>query len=235
MNDLENNNKQVCLFCKRLKGHARNIANLVPEYQGKKLLYYETRHFLATAELHPIVKEPYFLVVPKKHYKAFSQIDVVFKDEMDIIINYLRSLFKDKKSCVIFEHGEVGGVNKAQSVYHAHSHVIFTDSNYFFHIIKKMVGNGMNPDLIKFSTYSTIEEIKKKVKDRSYLLFRQENIGVLVRETKEMKIPSQTFRRWLYDFENPDKKFLDWKDLNSKERCLIQKRLLSLPKQYIKG
>lgn len=229
------NTKPVCLFCSKLKGHAENIARLIPKYKGKKLIYYQTPHFLTTAELCPIVKDPYFLIVPKKHFKAFSQINKLYAREMDTIIRYLRGLFKHKKSYVIFEHGEVSGENKAQSVYHAHTHVIVTNKNYFLHILKKMKENKMNPEILKFSTHSTLEEIQKKVKSKNYLLFRQETVGALVKETKKMRIPSQTFRRWMYDFENPNKKFIDWKELDNEERQIIQKRLLSLPRQFILG
>lgn len=225
--------KQPCLFCARLKGHAKNIANLVPQYAGKKLLYYETDHFLVTAELHPVVKDPYFLVVPKKHYKAFSKIETAYTIEMDTIVKYLRNVYKNKKSYVIFEHGEVSDEKKAQSVYHAHSHIILTNSNFLLHIVKKMKENKMNPHILTFPTHSTVEEIKERVKDRSYLLFRQETIGVVVMETKKMEIPSQTFRRWMYDFENPDKEFLDWKKLDDRGRQTILKRLLSLPQELI--
>ncbi|NCO88833.1 hypothetical protein AUK04_00935 [Candidatus Roizmanbacteria bacterium CG2_30_33_16] len=165
-------NKQKCLFCKKLKGHAKNIAILVPEYREKKLLFYETNHFYLTAELHPVVKDPYFLIVPKKHYKAFSQINISYAKEMDEIIQYLRGLFI-KTSYVIFEHGEVYEKNKIQSVHHAHSHVILTNTNYLSYIEAKMQEYKMKTSLIKFTDNSTLREVQKKIKDKSYLLFRQ--------------------------------------------------------------
>lgn len=225
------NKKPKCLFCSRLKGHAKNIAILVPKYKGKRLIYYETEHFLATAELHPVVKDPYFLIVPKHHYNAFSQIDISYAKEMDIIVRYLKELFPHKKSYVIFEHGEIFGQKKVQSIYHAHSHVILTNFNYFLHILKKMKKDKMNPHILRFYTHSTIEEIQKKVKNESYLLFRQETTGALVKIKKEMRIPSQIFRKWMHELDNPDKKFINWKKLSKKEKEVVQNRLLLLLKK----
>lgn len=224
-----------CLFCSRLKGHAQNISKLVPEYEGKRLIYYETDHFLTTADLYPVVEDPYFLIVPKSHFNAFSQIDNDWSQEMDIVVRYLRKLFSYKKSYVIFEHGEVFSEKKVQSVYHAHSHIILTNINYFPFIFKRMKESKMNPHILSFSTHSTLQEVQKKIKNESYLLFRQGATGALVKIDKNMTIPSQVFRKWLFEFDNPDKKFINWKNLNKEQKQTIQKRLLLLPKQFIKG
>jgi len=91
----------------------------------------------------------------------------------------------------------------------------------------------MNPIIIKFFNHSTLKEIQEKIRNKNYLLFRQESIGALIKETGRVKIPSQIFRRWMYYFNSPNRKFMNWKKLTKEEKEIIKKRLLSLPKKFV--
>lgn len=227
-------NYSDCLFCHRLKGHSENIKNLLQKQSKDSLLYYETEKFLVTAELHPIVEDPYFLLIPKKHFSAFVQLDLSYEKEMCDCVKFLTNLVK-KNSYVIFEHGEFSKEKKAQSVYHAHSHIILTNYNYFPYILKKTKSNNFKYKIVNFADFSTIKTIKEIVGKKSYLLFRQDNLGLIVEELDQMDIPSQIFRKWIFEYENKNGKFINWKCLDNKEKSIIKRRLLSLPQKQDDG
>lgn len=108
-----------CVFCEEINNPVQNILN-------KNRIVYETVNFV----LLPTVgcfEVGYLLVIPKQHFLCFGELSSDLIDELDKIIfrisEYIKK--KDKRKCIIFEHGtrDIDG-HTSSSIIHAHIHII---------------------------------------------------------------------------------------------------------------
>jgi diadenosine tetraphosphate (Ap4A) HIT family hydrolase len=213
-----------CPFCQNLKVHINRAKILIPNFDLSKFIISETKNLIVTLDLFPINKDPYFLIISKKHYTSFSQIKENIDWEMNKIVKNTSDLYKDKKSIVIFEHGEKCNEKKSQSVYHSHTHLILTNNNYIEHIAEELNKLKIPYKKINFNNFSTQSVLKKYVENKSYLLFRQDDQGILVLETVNLPIYSQFFRILINKIDNKAP-FINWKNYTSDEKSIIKSRL----------
>ena len=219
-------NTNSCLFCNNLRGHLKHARLLMPWISPSKFIIDETKNLFATYELFPINEDPYFLIISKKHTTSFSQIKKNIDLEMNQLINNIINLHK-KNNVIIFEHGDRAHKKKAQSVCHAHTHVILTNQEYFEQMKKELNKIKISFKEINFSNFSTQSILKKNAKDQSYLLFRQNKKGILIVETPNLPIYSQFFRILMNKINNR-RPFINWKNYNSKDADTIRSRLDSI-------
>ncbi|MBQ6438327.1 hypothetical protein IJJ12_03010, partial [bacterium] len=132
-----------CCFCNDAAGHCDNVAALVPSLPKEKYIYLETKNFLSTPELHPVLDGncpklegstvQYFLTVPREHNTAFLQVDPSLATELESHRHYLRLCVNlDHHTTavsthheVFCEHGQAAEGNRVKSIYNAHVHQFF--------------------------------------------------------------------------------------------------------------
>jgi 8-oxo-dGTP pyrophosphatase MutT (NUDIX family)/diadenosine tetraphosphate (Ap4A) HIT family hydrolase len=219
-------NDGVCLFCHNLKGHIQNAKKLLPKITRSKFIISNTVNFFVTYEPFPINDDPYFLIIPKNHYNSFIQIPNDINSEINQIIKDLIEMHK-KQNIIIFEHGEQEDGKKAQSIYHAHTHLILSNNNYFQQMQSELNMLNIRFNIIKFPNYSTQSVLKDLTHDQSYLLFRQNHEGVLIIETKNLPIYSQFFRVLMNNIDR-QRPFVNWKNYDSNDAALIISRLSNI-------
>lgn len=130
-----------CPFCFNLEGHRRRFLSLYPNTDPNLVLLGSNRDFLVTAELHPIIDAPYFLVIPRHHFFTFSEINIDYHDSLNrLIANFI---FPASNNFVIFEHGTHQSLtDKVKSVSHAHCHLILPpDGLNFLFLIEHWLKN----------------------------------------------------------------------------------------------
>ena len=101
----------------------------------------ETQKFYVIPALGSLV-EGYILIISKRHINSMSELPIEEMSEYEILINKYRKILKSiyKKYPIVFEHGSPNTENemKANSVSHAHTHIV----NHYYkneeHLIKKM-------------------------------------------------------------------------------------------------
>ena len=113
-----------CYFCKEIEDHALNILN-------KSRIVLETKNFVVLPTV-GCFQIGYLLIIPKKHYLCFGELEPELISELEDIIRRIKDYIKGKigMNCIIFEHG-TRDLSKltSTSVMHAHIHIIpFNDS-----------------------------------------------------------------------------------------------------------
>ena len=212
-----------CPFCEDLELHGINAREIVDRrLADSRFIFAQSKHFNATADLYPVLDDPYFLITPRDHYNNFR--DIERKEEMADIMQYLQTI-TGKPSVVSFEHGETEDGKKVQSVYHAHTHCIYTDRDYLSPAMGILKGLGFNPKAITFKEPYVNGEAPR---EGSYYTFRQGENGIVIPEG-EIEIPSQFFRVVMEEIEKPDTPYPNWKDLHEDEARLMEQRLQNLP------
>lgn len=214
-----------CYFCNDLEGHSQNVVKIYPEYAGSGLIVAESPNLIAALDLHPIVDDPHYLLITRKHYQAFSQLPIAYAQEMEDLTRYLISQ-SDRTSFLIFEHGEKEGISRAQTVDHAHTHLILTDTHLLDKIEVELDELKLHPRYIQFDCLDTIRKLSSLIENESYLMFRQNEYGLLVIENPGMTIISQFFRVLTSALVNQNLPFSDWKNLTEDSLRLIQQRLV---------
>ena len=217
---------KTCLFCNNLDGHIKHARKLMSWIKPSEFIISETKNLFLTYELFPISEDPYFLIVPKKHSTSFSQLKKHVDLEISQLINTLCDMYK-KKNTVIFEHGEQTHGKKAQSIYHAHIHIILTNKNYLKQMEDELNKIEIPFKEIGFNNFFIQSILKKNAGNLGYLLFRQNNEGILVLETPEMPIFSQFFRILMNKIDN-QRPFINWKNYNNLDANVIKTRLTSI-------
>lgn len=215
-----------CLFCNKLEGHVKEASRLMPWLNPSKFIISQTKNLLLTYELFPIDEDPYFLIVPKKHTTSFSQIKQNVDLEIRQLLDDLRDLYK-KKNIIVFEHGEQVHGRKAQSIYHAHIHVLLTNKNYFPQMKKELKKLEIPFQVLAFNNSSTQSILKQHASNHSYLLFRENNKGIFVLKTPELAVFSQFFRILMNKINN-QRPFINWKSYSEEEAEVIKTRLNSI-------
>lgn len=219
-----------CVLCGGRAKQEEGIRKLFDKYTTDLAVYAESKHFIASPDLHPIVEDPYFLIFPKEHLTSFELVPAEWDYEMHEIGSYLKDLCQ-KDSVVIFEHGQMKDGNKVKSVYHAHTHIIPTNSPNILASVEasvKDLGGAVTP--VVFDSFGTVSELNKRVKG-DYLLFRQDGAGLFVSDNGTMDIPSQYFRVLLQELFNPMSRFINWKSMDKNEENLFKRRLMNYPRR----
>ncbi|OIP85147.1 hypothetical protein AUK04_01575 [Candidatus Roizmanbacteria bacterium CG2_30_33_16] len=92
----------------------------------------ETSNFLILHDGFPLLKS-HLLVIPKKHYRCFFEIDSSLNNELKSIKQKIYKFYQRiyNLPTVIFEHGIVG-----QTVLHAHLHFLPTKISLYKYLIK---------------------------------------------------------------------------------------------------
>lgn len=120
-----------CSFCSEICGSEENnffeiyVKN---KFEDKKLnsrIVASTKNFVIMPMVGPLVPG-YLLVVPKEHYLSIAQLPNNQIEELKIIKNELKKVFKNYYGDVVFyEHGAISCTKKGGSCSdHAHLHVV---------------------------------------------------------------------------------------------------------------
>lgn len=101
----------------------------------------ETQNFYVTPAVGSLV-DGYVLIISKRHIYSMSELTIEEKSEYEVLINKYREIFKSiyAKYPIVFEHGSPNIKNKikANSVSHAHAHIVNHHYKNEKHLIKKM-------------------------------------------------------------------------------------------------
>jgi diadenosine tetraphosphate (Ap4A) HIT family hydrolase len=107
-----------CYFCDGLFGLNKKIGVAAAE----SIIYQDDNVFI-TPDIAPVV-EGHFLIVTKKHWNSFANVDDDTYASLEAAKEYLRcSVFKKEKH-LFFEHGAVRKNTAGCCIDHAHMHVI---------------------------------------------------------------------------------------------------------------
>ena len=125
----------------------------------------ETANFLVLPAVGSLV-EGYLLIISKRHLNSMAELTKEEKEEYQFLINKYRTLFKKYyfKYHIIFEHGSpvIDSDIKANSVLHAHTHIV----NYNF--IDEI-------DIIKQLNFKQINNLSYLTKDKNYIMYINHN------------------------------------------------------------
>lgn len=142
----------------------------------------ETRYFYITPSLGSLT-EGYVLITSKRHINSMSELNVEEIDEYKILIRKYRNIFKNiyKKYPIIFEHGtpDLKDKIKANSVIHAHTHIV--NHNY-----------KNENELIKKLKFKMINKIENMHSNRNYIFYVSSNNVAYI--TNEFEPVSQFMR-----------------------------------------
>ena len=103
---------KYCLFCK------------AQEIEYKKEVVYENDFFYATRDSYPVTKL-HTLVIPKRHFQSYFDMNNDEKKSINIVLNEQRKeIVKLDSSVTAFNIGINDGKDAGQSIYHLHVHLI---------------------------------------------------------------------------------------------------------------
>ncbi|EOA06961.1 Histidine triad protein [Mycoplasma yeatsii 13926] len=100
-----------CIFCKI-------INNEIPSYK-----IYENDNVFAFLDIQP-ASEGHCIVIPKKHFKNFSECDDNYLKEVAIAKKQIVQILKDKLNPQGFNYLSNQEAIAGQSVFHYHEHII---------------------------------------------------------------------------------------------------------------
>ena len=125
----------------------------------------ETKYFYVTPTLGSLV-EGYILIISKRHINSMSLLNKEELSEYKFLIRKYRSKFKNiyGKFPIIFEHGSpnLDDINKANSVVHAHTHVV--NHNYL-----------NESDLINKLNFKLISKVEDISSNKNYIFYLNQN------------------------------------------------------------
>ncbi len=158
----------------------------------------ETNKFYILPSIGALV-DGYVLVVSKRHLNSMSELTKSEMNEYKFIIEKYRNLFKNiyGKFPIVFEHGSplLDSDMKANSVVHAHTHIVnhqYIDENA---IIKKL-------------NLATIDKINNISNNKNYIMYMNSNGSCYV--TYNFEPISQMMRKLIAKDLGFENKF-DWK------------------------
>lgn len=103
---------KYCLFCK------------AQEIEYKKEVVYENDFFYATRDSYPVTKL-HTLVIPKRHFQSYFDMNNDEKKSINIVLNEQRKeIVQLDSSVTAFNIGINDGKDAGQSIYHLHVHLI---------------------------------------------------------------------------------------------------------------
>ena len=174
-----------CIFCNLEKN---KIVNTILD---------ETNHFYILPTVGSLV-DGYILVVSKRHINSMSELTKNEMDEHNFIIKKYRNIFRDiyGKYPIVFEHGSPVSDNsiRANSVIHAHSHIV----NHAY---------LDEPKIIKRLNFKPIQRIEDIKSNENYIMYINNNFKYV---TYNFEPISQLMRKLIAkDLKYEDK--FDWK------------------------
>ena len=157
----------------------------------------ETNHFYILPTVGSLV-DGYILVVSKRHINSMSELTKNEMDEYNFIIKKYRNIFRDiyGKYPIVFEHGSPVSDNsiRANSVIHAHSHIV----NHAY---------LDEPKIIKRLNFKPIQRIEDIKSNENYIMYINNNFKYV---TYNFEPISQLMRKLIAkDLKYEDK--FDWK------------------------
>ena len=175
-----------CIFCNLEKNKIENT------------ILDETNHFYILPTVGSLV-DGYILVVSKRHINSMSELTKNEMDEYNFIIEKYRNIFRDiyGKYPIVFEHGSPVSDNsiRANSVIHAHSHIV----NHAY---------LDEPKIIKRLNFKPIQRIEDIKSNENYIMYINNNNFKYV--TYNFEPISQLMRKLIAkDLKYEDK--FDWK------------------------
>ena len=175
-----------CIFCNLEKNKIENT------------ILDETNHFYILPTVGSLV-DGYILVVSKRHINSMSELTKNEMDEYNFIIKKYRNIFRDiyGKYPIVFEHGSPVSDNsiRANSVIHAHSHIV----NHAY---------LDEPKIIKRLNFKPIQRIEDIKSNENYIMYINNNNFKYV--TYNFEPISQLMRKLIAkDLKYEDK--FDWK------------------------
>lgn len=174
-----------CIFCNLEKNKIENT------------ILDETNHFYILPTVGSLV-DGYILVVSKRHINSMSELTKNEMDEYNFIIKKYRNIFRDiyGKYPIVFEHGSPVSDNsiRANSVIHAHSHIV----NHAY---------LDEPKIIKRLNFKPIQRIEDIKSNENYIMYINNNFKYV---TYNFEPISQLMRKLIAkDLKYEDK--FDWK------------------------
>lgn len=174
-----------CIFCNLEKNKIENT------------ILDETNHFYILPTVGSLV-DGYILVVSKRHINSMSELTKNEMDEYNFIIEKYRNIFRDiyGKYPIVFEHGSPVSDNsiRANSVIHAHSHIV----NHAY---------LDEPKIIKRLNFKPIQRIEDIKSNENYIMYINNNFKYV---TYNFEPISQLMRKLIAkDLKYEDK--FDWK------------------------
>ena len=175
-----------CIFCNLEKN---KIENTILDAKN---------HFYLLPTVGSLV-DGYILVVSKRHINSMSELTKNEMDEYNFIIEKYRNIFRDiyGKYPIVFEHGSPVSDNsiRANSVIHAHSHIV----NHAY---------LDEPKIIKRLNFKPIQRIEDIKSNENYIMYINNNNFKYV--TYNFEPISQLMRKLIAkDLKYEDK--FDWK------------------------
>ncbi len=174
-----------CIFCNLEKNKIENT------------ILDETNHFYILPTVGSLV-DGYILVVSKRHINSMSELTKNEMNEYNFIIKKYRNIFRDiyGKYPIVFEHGSPVSDNsiRANSVIHAHSHIV----NHAY---------LDEPKIIKRLNFKPIQRIEDIKSNENYIMYINNNFKYV---TYNFEPISQLMRKLIAkDLKYEDK--FDWK------------------------
>lgn len=174
-----------CIFCNLEKNKIENT------------ILDEKNHFYILPTVGSLV-DGYILVVSKRHINSMSELTKNEMDEYNFIIEKYRNIFRDiyGKYPIVFEHGSPVSDNsiRANSVIHAHSHIV----NHAY---------LDEPKIIKRLNFKPIQRIEDIKSNENYIMYINNNFKYV---TYNFEPISQLMRKLIAkDLKYEDK--FDWK------------------------
>lgn len=175
-----------CIFCNLEKNKIENT------------ILDEKNHFYILPTVGSLV-DGYILVVSKRHINSMFELTKNEMDEYNFIIEKYRNIFRDiyGKYPIVFEHGSPVSDNsiRANSVIHAHSHIV----NHAY---------LDEPKIIKRLNFKPIQRIEDIKSNENYIMYINNNNFKYV--TYNFEPISQLMRKLIAkDLKYEDK--FDWK------------------------
>ena len=177
----------------------------------------------------PLNGRPYFLIVTRDHELSFDRIPEPHRVGMGKMVAHFRERSNGVLP-IIFEHGETPRNESeagAKSVFHAHTHVVFTDKP----VLRKLGGilreKGVSFQKVRFRGEDLIRDLPKEARRKGYYVLRQGDYGFYVVKGSGSEVPSQFLVRCLAEVLEPNYPYPDWKNLRREDGELFARRLMA--------
>lgn len=193
-----------CVFCKM--DHTK-VENTIID---------ESNHFFVLPSVGSLV-DGYLMIVSKRHINSMAELKENEKMEYELLIKKYRTLFKDiyHQYPILFEHGSpiMDSNMKANSVVHAHTHIV----NHHFIDEKNM---------IKKLNFNRIENLSYISKEKNYIMYiNPENVCYLTNHFEPVR---QMMRKIIAKDLGYENKF-DW------QKEMFTENINSTIKNFKKG
>ncbi len=190
----------TCVFC--------NLAN-------DKNILEETDNFYVKVGI-GIITAGHVMIIPKKHYKAFGEINLNIVDEYlnlkEKVFNLISTIFSEP---FLIEYG-----NFAQSIHHAHIHFI-PKSNHIYKnvdLLNNMIFKAkekLNFDLIKINSFNELQNFYNTYNE--YIYFEDKDKYIIkVNNILRKNINALNYRNFFNSIGLQS--ILDWSNMSNKEK-----------------